>query len=351
MGAPGVLGTAMALSMTPPATAPAFLADHGWGGAAILPLAGDASFRRYFRIVAPGRTAVLMDAPPAQEDIRPFLHVAEHLRDLGHSAPRTLALDLENGLLLLEDFGDRLLGPALREDASEERAIYAEAVRLLHMIASEGEPPALPVYDMSVMQREVALFIEWYAPALGIEVDRDGFVAAWAAVLAPVAADAAAAPVLVLRDFHADNLILLPRAGTARLGLLDFQDALAGHPAYDLVSLLQDARRDVSPALEAEMLALRAALNPGEDAAIFRARYEALGAQRNVKILGIFTRLWKRDGKAGYLDFQPRVWAYLERNLAHPALAPIAVWFDRNVPADARAAAWRAPARMPGVSA
>jgi aminoglycoside/choline kinase family phosphotransferase len=330
----------MALHMTPPAAAPAFLADHGWGGAEILPLAGDASFRRYFRIQADGRTAVLMDAPPEHEDIRPFLQVAEHLRDLGHSAPRTLAMNLQHGLLLLEDFGDRLLGPALRVDAAEERAVYADAVRLLCMIGSEGDPEWLEPYDMAVMQREVALFLDWYAPALGLTVDREGFVAAWTEALAPVAEDARQAPVLVLRDFHADNLILLPREGTARLGLLDFQDALAGHPAYDLVSLLQDARRDVAADLEVEMLALRAKLHPGVDADLFRARYEALGAQRNTKILGIFTRLWRRDGKAGYLAFQPRVWGYLQRNLAHPALAPVASWFETNIPAEARAPAW-----------
>ncbi len=334
------MGTAMAPSMTPPASAPAFLATSGWADAEILPLAGDASFRRYFRVVAPGRTAVLMDAPPEHEDIRPFLTVAEKLRDLGHSAPRTLALDMEQGLLLLEDFGDRLLGPALREDASEEREIYADAVHLLCMIASEGRPDGLDPYDMAVMQREAALFLDWYAPASGLEVDREGFAAAWAEVLAPVAEEARARPVMVLRDFHADNLILLPREGTARLGLLDFQDALAGHPAYDLVSLLQDARRDVSPALEAEMLALRARLDPKADAEAFRARYEALGAQRNTKILGIFTRLWRRDGKPNYLAFQPRVWGYLERNLTHPALAPVARWFDANVPRSARADAW-----------
>ena len=147
-----------------------------------------------------------------------------------------------------------------------------------------------------------------------------------------------ASPVLVLRDYHADNLMVLE--GRSELGLIDFQDALAGHPAYDLVSLLQDARRDVDPKLEAEMLDHYATRANVADRALFRAHYEILGAQRNTKILGIFTRLWKRDGKPHYLSFQTRVWNYLERNLAHPALAPVTAWFDANVPPDKRAAAW-----------
>jgi aminoglycoside/choline kinase family phosphotransferase len=145
-------------------------------------------------------------------------------------------------------------------------------------------------------------------------------------------------PVMVLRDYHADNLMVLP--GRSDLGLLDFQDALAGHAAYDLVSLLQDARRDVPPALEEEMLARYAQAANVADRALFRAHYEILGAQRNTKILGIFTRLWKRDGKPHYLPLQPRVWGYLERNLAHPALEPVRDWFDANVPVEFRAAAW-----------
>jgi aminoglycoside/choline kinase family phosphotransferase len=168
-----------------------------------------------------------------------------------------------------------------------------------------------------------------------------GYTSAWEAVLGGVIAETEAAPVLVLRDYHADNLMLLDRPGLQQLGLLDFQDALAGHPAYDLVSLLQDARRDVDPALETAMLDRYTTARRIADPAGFRASYEVLGAQRNAKILGVFARLWKRDGKPGYRQFQPRVWGYLERNLAHPALAPVRDWFDANVPADKRAAAWQ----------
>ena len=320
--------------MIPPPHAPAFLAAHGWGGAEIAPLAGDASFRRYFRVRREADRAVLMDAPPPHEDVRPFMAVAAHLGARGFSAPRVLAADAAAGLLLLEDFGDALVGPLLRSDAGQEEAIYGDAIALLAALGGAPAPDDLAPYDRGVLLREAGLFTDWYAPALSLDVDKAGFVAAWEAVLP--AAEAPADPVLVLRDFHADNIMLLERPGIARLGLLDFQDALAGHRAYDLVSLLQDARRDVSPALEAAMLARYEATSGPLD----RAAYETLGAQRNVKILGIFTRLWKRDGKPTYLALQPRVWGYLERNLTHPALAPLADWFAANVPAEMRASAW-----------
>ena len=311
--------------MTPPASALAFLERAGWGGARILPLAGDASFRRYFRVVGPEGSAVLMDAPPPHEDVRPFLGVADHLQALGFAAPRILARDIDAGLVLLEDFGDDRMREALDADSSREEAIYTQAVDLLRDLHRH---PAgdLPPYDMAVYQREAALFPEWYMPAVGLDV-ADGWAEAWAEALAPIAQDRSTT---VLRDYHAENIMLL-RDGS--LGLLDFQDALAGHPAYDLVSLLQDARRDVSPELEARMLAY---YGPIDEAA-----YALLGAQRNTKILGIFTRLWKRDGKPRYLAFQPRMWAYLERDLAHPALAPVKAWLDAHVPADKRAAFWR----------
>ena len=183
----------------------------------------------------------------------------------------------------------------------------------------------LAPYDRTVLHREAALFVEWYCPAVGLDVDVAGYRAAWDAVFDHARTDA---PVTVLRDYHAENLMLVGEAGT--LGLLDFQDALAGHPAYDLVSLLQDARRDVDPAVERAMLdRYRAATGVGDN---FLAAYHVLGAQRNAKIVGIFTRLWKRDGKPRYPTLCPRVWGYLERDLAHPALAPVARWFDDNVP-------------------
>ena len=317
----------MAVSdMIPPSAAPAFLARAGWSGAEVLPLAGDASFRRYFRVRAPGGpTAVLMDAPPDKEDSRPFLAIAAHLHGLGFSAPRMLAADLERGLILLEDFGDARVNPVLADDAALEEAVYAAAIDLL--AALHRHPPcAVPPYDAAVMEREVLLLPEWYLGRPGVEED---YVAAWAAAWGEVLAEAAADPVLVLRDYHADNLMLLDRKGLQWLGLLDFQDALAGHRAYDLVSLLQDARRDVAPALEARMIERYIAAT-GVQASGFRAAYEVLGAQRNAKILGIFSRLASRDGKRHYLAMQPRVAAHLRRNLGHPALAPVRAWFAAN---------------------
>lgn len=328
----------MAAPMIPPATAPAFLAAHGWDGADIRPLAGDASFRRYFRVHRGDETAVLMDAPPEHEDVGPFLKVAGHLLDRGFLPPRPLAVDREQGLLLLEDFGDNRVGPLLLREPEREFEIYEAAVDILAALAAQPAPADIPPYDAAAMAREVALFTEWYCPALSLDVDAGGYQAAWEQAWTDVAAEAAARPVMVLRDYHVDNLMALD--GRSELGLLDFQDALAGHAAYDLVSLLQDARRDVPEALEAAMLDRFAAAAKVADTARFRAHYEVLGAQRNTKILGIFTRLWKRDGKDHYLGFQPRVWGYLERNLAHPALAPVRAWFDANIPADRRAACW-----------
>ncbi|MGQ0559728.1 MAG: aminoglycoside phosphotransferase family protein [Sphingosinicella sp.] len=325
--------------MSPPAAAHSFLSANGWQGADIVPLAGDASFRRYFRVRQGARSAVLMDAPPAHEDLGPILNVAGHLLERGFAAPRPLAVDRGQGLLLLEDLGDDRMGPWLVANSEREHDTYAQAVDLLVRLVSRPAPADLPPYDAEAMAREADLFPRWYAPALGLEVDAAAFAAAWDTTWREVLQAVAQAPVLVLRDYHADNLMIL--SDREELGLLDFQDALAGHPAYDLVSLLQDARRDVAPALEEEMIDRFVKSAGIAEPARFRAHYEILGAQRNTKILGIFTRLWKRDGKPHYLPLQPRVWAYLERNLAHPALADVRDWFDSFVPPAARAAAWR----------
>ncbi|HKY80069.1 MAG TPA: phosphotransferase [Sphingobium sp.] len=318
--------------MIPPAAAPAFLSAAGWGHAAIVPLAGDASFRRYFRVVDGGRRAVLMDAPPPHEDPRPFISIAEHLVGQGFAAPRVLARDLDEGLVLIEDFGDLRVKEHLDEAPADELAVYTRAVDLLadlHRLPAADLPP----YDRAVYQREVGLLTEWYCPAIGLDVDAEAFARAWDEVL-PIVEQSPAPAVTVLRDYHAENIMLIDRPAARGLGLLDFQDALAGHPAYDLVSLLQDARRDVPPAVEAAMLDhYRTIASPSAD---FDAAYAILGAQRNAKIIGIFTRLWKRDGKPRYLGFLPRMWDLLERDLAHPAVAPVARWFAANIPADQR---------------
>jgi N-acetylmuramate 1-kinase len=321
------MGAAMA-DMIPPAGAAAFLAANGWAGADIVPLAGDASFRRYFRVIAADRRAILMDAPPPHEDPRPFVSIARWLGERGFAAPAIHAADVEQGLVLLEDFGDVRMREAIDADPDGTIGLYEAAVDVLVALRREPACDVRP-YDRAELQREAGLFVEWYCPAVGIAPDLDGYRAAWDAANDHALAET---PVTVLRDYHAENLMLVGEART--LGLLDFQDALAGHPAYDLVSLLQDARRDVEEPIEAAML--RHYMDAtGEGDAFLRA-YHVLGAQRNAKILGIFTRLWKRDGKPRYPALCPRVWAYLERDLAQPVLAPVARWFDANVPPELR---------------
>ncbi|MEO7637523.1 MAG: phosphotransferase [Sphingomicrobium sp.] len=324
--------------MIPPDTAPQFLAAHGWAGARIEPLAGDASFRRYFRVIGEHRQAVLMDAPPPHEDPRPFVAVAEWLASVGLSAPEILARDLDRGLLLLGDFGDARLRETLDADPRRERELYELATDVLIHLHRHPPMAGLRVHGLDQWLEEVALFTDWYCPAVGLDVDAAAFRAAWREVLEPVADDDLG-PVTVLRDYHAENVMLVDgRAGIAQFGLLDFQDALAGHPAYDLASVLEDARRDVPPALEQAMIDRYAAAT-GQDENFERA-YWALAAQRNTRILGVFTRLWKRDGKPHYRAFQPRMWGLVERDFARPGLEPVRAWFDANVPGDVRAAAW-----------
>ena len=322
--------------MIPPSHAPAFLAAHGWGDAQILPLAGDASFRRYFRVVDGDRQAVLMDAPPPHEDPRPFIAVAEYLCEQGLTAPAILARDLEKGLLLIDDFGDVRLRETVDQAPHTEAEYYAGVTDLLVHLHARPPMDGLRVHGLEHWLSEVELFTDWYCPAFDLKADRDAFRAAWAEVLTPVETDGLPR-VTVLRDYHAENIMLVRgKDGIAHYGLLDFQDALVGHPAYDLASVLEDARRDVSPAVETAMLA-RYSQATGRD---IEHAYWALAAQRNTRILGVFVRLWKRDNKPHYKSFQPRMWGLLERDLAHPALAPVKAWFDENIPADKRAAAW-----------
>ena len=316
----------------------AFLDGAGWGAATRAPLAGDASARRYERLALGGRTAILMDVPP-ESGLRtePFLAVDAWLRDGGFSAPEILAADPEAGLALLEDLGDDLYARLCDAAPGREAELYAAAVDVLADIQRLPPPSGdwtPPPYDRAFLMREVGLVPEWYlpaatgvapSPALVVEYD-----ALCGAALAPVA-DVRAAP--VLRDYHAENLLWLPgRPGSARVGLLDFQDMLHGHPAYDLVSLLEDARRDVPAALRTA-LTDRYLARTGADRAAFLLAAATLSAQRNLKILGLFTRLCRRDGKPRYLAHLPRVWAHLARDLSHPGLAPLNAFVARHVPA------------------
>lgn len=316
----------------------AFLQRNGWGGARRGRLAGDASFRHYDRVADGDRRAVLMDAPPPQEDIRPFIRIARQLHGLGLSAPELLAADEDLGLLLLEDLGDDTYTRLLARGA-DEQALYALAVDALIALhrAPAACPAGLPPYDDARLLAEATLLTDWYMPAVGLDLSdsaRAEYVALWTA-LVPVAR--AVPETLVLRDFHVDNLMLLPgRQGVRACGLLDFQDAVSGPVTYDLMSLLEDARRDIDAGLIAAMQQRWLAAFPQVDRAAFAASWAVLAAQRHAKVIGIFTRLCKRDGKPAYLVHIPRVWRLLRQALAHPALAPLAGWLERHIPAERR---------------
>jgi hypothetical protein len=308
-----------------------FIDQAGWQEAAIAPLAGDASNRKYLRLTRPsGETAVLMDAPPASgEDTRPFIHMARYLSAYRFSAPRIMASDEAGGLLLLEDLGDDLFARVIEVDPAQEIPLYAAATDMLLDLHSCPPPEGLSVYDPDIMTDLAALAFDWYAPGSDAAT-RQEFRTAMHAALSQYAPDS---DVVILRDFHAENLLWRPdRTGSACVGLLDFQDAMRGHRAYDLLSMLQDARRDVPPAIESMMIH-RYVKSSGVDPDAFTTAYHCLAAQRNLRILGVFARLCLKNGKPGYIDLIPRVWGLLQRDLAHPALADIKRILDKGLPA------------------
>lgn len=313
----------------------AFLADTKWAGAARTPLAGDASLRSYQRLGAQGDApaAVLMNADPdLGNDVNPFVQITEVLRGLGLSAPEIFAQDAAQGFLILEDLGNDLFARVIAADPALEKPLYVAATDVL--IALHNAPqPKLPPYDTALMTQMAALAFDWYLFGCSDAVDMDAkaaFCDAFSQLL-----DTAVAPpsVLIQRDYHAENLLWLPdRSGAARVGLLDYQDALLGHPAYDLVSLLKDARRDVSRNVEVAMVsyyAQEAKADPGE----FEAAYFMLGLQRNLRILGVFARLSMHYGKPGYVDLIPRVWGHVQDCLQHPSCHGIADLVTRSLPA------------------
>jgi aminoglycoside/choline kinase family phosphotransferase len=351
----------------------AFLRRAGWGAAKASPLPADASTRRYIRLHQNDRTAMLMDQPqnaeapvaavnatPAERqalgynatarlagaDCARFVAVANYLRSRGLAAPEIYACDEAAGFILLEDLGSSLYVDELAKGA-DEASLYGAAIDALVALQAEPAPKTLATtkplfaYDETAMLAETDLITEWFIPVAlnrpATDQEKEQHRALWHEVLARYANPA----VFVHRDYHVHNLFWLPsRQGAARVGLIDFQDALAGGKAYDLISLLEDARREVTPALAEAMTARYLARSKAEgqavDEAQFRAEAAVLAAQRNAKIIGIFARLWKRDRKPRYLRYIPRVWGYMERDLAHPALAKLKAWYDRTIPREAR---------------
>ena len=355
-----------------------FVARAGWGDAEIQPLPGDASTRRYMRLVRGTRSAMLMDQPRGAEtaacpphaseaererlgynamarlagpDTRPFAAVAQFLKSNGLASPEIYAHDYDAGFLLIEDFGEGRFADLIAGGRAE-LPFYETAVDALAKLHDVTAPKLLHVpgaderhllsYDSLAMQAEVRLLTDWFYPAaMGTAIPDAAlaeFVQVWREALAQLRV---VKPVVVLRDYHAENLMWLDRrSGLSRAGLLDFQDALAGSPAYDLISLIEDARRDVSPeladAMTARYVALRKANDPQFDEEAFRFAAALLAAQRNTKIVGIFARLWKRDGKPRYTQYLPRMWRYLDRDLSHGALGNLKAWFETHIPRTSR---------------
>ena len=296
-----------------------FLTAAGWSGAEHRALAGDASSRAYERLRLGSDRAVLMKDPGG--DVHPFLAIARHLSSHGLSAPRILAAAPAEGLVLMEDLGDDLIARLASERPEQEKALYQSATDVLIALHDMPLPPGLAPYGPADMALAIGPAAEFYAPAAGVPVTHDGWLQLTAAMEEALIATDMAPTVMIHRDYHAENLLWLPdRKGAARIGLLDFQDALAGHPAYDLASLLGDVRRDVPDAVkEASIRHYLDATGHAEEA--FITALAVQGAQRNLRILGIFARLCTRMGKPGYLALMPRVWSLLMADLAHPALA------------------------------
>ncbi|MEP3437141.1 MAG: phosphotransferase [Hoeflea sp.] len=313
----------------------AFLARHGLANAHLEPLAGDASARRYFRL--PDKGLLLMEDREDLVGFAAYVRLSRHLLSLGLSAPRVHGADPSTGLGLVEDFGADTYSKCLSEGTSEAD-LYGLAVdALLHLHHDvHGAEVACPEYDMATYLAELDIFSQWFAPAVSPSLDRsvfqETFRTLWAEALAPLQD---CAQTLVLRDFHVDNLMYLPeRTDVARCGLLDFQDGILGPCEYDLVSLLQDARRDLAPGLEAALLGRYVANAParlGGPAAI-RQRYALLGAQRHARIAGVFVRLAKRDRKTQYLAFLPRVLRQLESALSDAGLVEIKDFLNTQLP-------------------
>ncbi|WP_299349139.1 phosphotransferase [uncultured Shimia sp.] len=308
-----------------------FLSQAGWSEALAKPLAGDASNRRYVRLSQGKKRAVLMDAPPTSgEDVRPFVTIATWLRNAGLSAPEILFEDPDNGLLLLEDLGDDIFVRVVADAPDQELPLYRAATDVLLSLHRLPAPDTLVAYTPQRMAEMTAPVYDWYLRGCGGDPSKSsGLVAPFQDILE---ANCPETDVIILRDYHAENLLWLPdRQGVARVGLLDFQDALVGHRSYDLASLLQDIRRDVPLEIEEAMI-LHYVEHSGLEEQRFRVAYAAQAVQRNLRILGIFARLCLHSGKPHYVDYMPRLWSLILRGLNHPALAEVRTIVLKDLP-------------------
>lgn len=352
----------------------AFLTTHGFGDARRELMSGDASTRIYERLhLADGTSRIFMDQPPKAETppcppdatreerialgfnaayrlasgrVDAFVACARYLKSLGLSAPEVEAFDAVQGLAVLEDLGDDLYAEHIAAKGDEGQLYDAaiDALTVLHaarppeVLEFEGVRWPLLAYDDLALVSAADLFTQWLPKLRPAFAPDEAALAAWEALWAPIRARAeATAEVFCHRDYHAENLIWLPdREGAARVGLIDFQDAVRANRMWDLSMLLHDARRDVSPALEARALDRYFAAHPDLDRARATSDFHALGALNVARIIGIFSRLVVRDGKPRYEAFLPRLWSYIDRCLADPAMTGMKAWFDRHVPAEAR---------------
>jgi len=317
-----------------------FLRETGWANCTRYKLPNDASFRNYERLALNDETVILMDAYHPSENIQDFSEIAHHLVELGYSAPKIIAEDRKSNLMLLEDFGSDTFSRILRS-SKNEKVLYTLATDFLiefHTRADVVIPKKIECYHEAMFLDEVKLFLDWYVPnILGSVLSEDSkteYMTVWREIL-PYGLNVP--KTLVLRDFHVDNLIYLPkRVGVGACGLLDFQDAVKGPVTYDLVSLLEDARRDISADLIEEMHELYLSSFKNFNRNNFFTSMAVLAAQRHTKVIGIFTRLFQRDGKSNYLVHIPRVWQMLENACMHPVLSPLKRWLDTNIPSHRR---------------
>ncbi len=304
-----------------------FLTRSGWSDASRQPLAGDASTRRYERLCqSDSESAVLMDAGRnGVEDMLRFAALACHLEAIGLSAPIILAADPETGFLLLEDFGDGVFARLIAADPTLEIPLYDAAVDVLAHLRNSPPSPGLVEFPAATLAEFAAIVDDWY----GVGTAAADLIAELTRLLNLVEA---ATPVMALRDYHSENLMWLPdRTGVRKVGLLDFQDAFLCHPAYDLASVLRDARRDIAPELGPRLIR-RYALATGDRADDLGLALAVYGAQRNLRILGVFARLCVQDGKSHYVNLIPRVWRHLLGDLQHPELVTLRRIVTKELP-------------------